>query len=112
MIELLIALTIFVNAQRATPLVPDIDLSKRAEIRADYLCENKQWSHQGWLDSFQGMQYKVAGENLAKGFRTPESAGKAWMNSPTHKNNIIKPTYTHMGVAKGDCGIIVQLFKG
>ena len=112
MLELLITLTILVNAERATPVWPDVDLSSRAVERAESLCETKQWGHEGWLESFKGVPYKIAGENLARGFNSPNQAFKAWMNSPSHKANIVKPTYTHFGAGQGSCVVIVQLFKG
>lgn len=45
-----------------------------------------------------GITYKIAGENIAMGQKTPEAVVKAWMNSPGHRANILKPGYTHIGV--------------
>lgn len=39
------------------------------------------------------------GENLAKGFATTEGAVNGWMNSPTHKANVMDTTYNTMSVA-------------
>lgn len=106
----MIELLLLINANRITPLAEDPALTARAEERADYLCESGQWSHQGWLEGFTGLPYHAKGENLAKGFRTLKGAHKALLKSPTHRANIVKPTYTHVGLAKGDCGVIVELF--
>ncbi|MDF2614459.1 MAG: hypothetical protein K0S71_2245 [Clostridia bacterium] len=45
-----------------------------------------------------GITYKTAGENIAMGQRTPEEVVKAWMNSPGHRANILKASFTHIGV--------------
>ncbi|MEG0260576.1 MAG: CAP domain-containing protein [Lysinibacillus sp.] len=45
-----------------------------------------------------GISYKSAGENIAKGQRTPEEVVKAWMNSPGHRANIMSTSFTHIGV--------------
>ncbi|WP_083258588.1 CAP domain-containing protein [Cellulosilyticum sp. I15G10I2] len=45
-----------------------------------------------------GISYQTAGENIAMGQRTPEEVVKAWMNSPGHRANILKPAFTHIGV--------------
>lgn len=41
----------------------------------------------------------MAGENLAFGFDDAGSALKAWMNSPTHKENILWPEFTEIAIA-------------
>lgn len=39
------------------------------------------------------------GENLAYGFDTPEEVVEGWMESNTHKANILDPNFTHIAVA-------------
>ncbi|MBU6388965.1 hypothetical protein KGQ71_00440 [Patescibacteria group bacterium] len=46
-----------------------------------------------------GYDYRAAGENLAKGFRTPTGITTAWVNSPSHYANMISPKYTDVGFA-------------
>ena len=46
----------------------------------------------------QGVSYKSAGENIAKGQRTPQEVVQAWMNSEGHRRNILSNDYTHIGV--------------
>lgn len=41
----------------------------------------------------------MAGENLAYGFNDAGSALNAWMNSPTHKENILWPEFTEIAIA-------------
>ena len=111
MFELLISFTLLMNAERAVPLMPDLVLTERAAKRAEYLCTNNQFSHDGWIQSFKGLKVSWVGENLARGFATPQLAHQALMKSPTHKANIVKLPHKKMGVAKGKCGVIVQLFS-
>lgn len=43
--------------------------------------------------------YKSAGENLAISFISNEDATAAWMKSTTHRENILDPHYTDIGIA-------------
>ncbi|MCY9660779.1 CAP domain-containing protein [Paenibacillus chondroitinus] len=49
--------------------------------------------------STYGIPYSYAGENIAKGQPTPEAVMDAWMNSTGHRENILSPNYTKIGVA-------------
>jgi len=54
-----------------------------------------------WVDE-AGYTYKLTGENLALGdFSSDADLVAAWMNSPGHRANILKPEYTEIGVAVG-----------
>ncbi len=62
-------------------------------------------------------KYFFVGENLAIDFKTADDTFKGWLNSPKHKDNILKDQYQEIGVAavkgkynKRDTIIIVQLF--
>ncbi len=59
-----------------------------------------------WFDK-AGYKYEYAGENLAIDFTDSEDVTLAWMNSPTHKANIIKHAYTEMGT-----GIATGTYEG
>ena len=60
-----------------------------------------------------GVSYYSAGENIAKGYGTPEIVMNAWMNSPGHKANILNPNFTHIIVGYDeDSNSWVQLFLG
>lgn len=41
---------------------------------------------------------RAMGENLASGHRTPEEVLEGWMESPGHRDNILNPEYTYIGV--------------
>lgn len=62
------------------------------------------------------ISYKTAGENIAKGQKTPAEVVKAWMNSQGHRENILNKNYTEIGigVAKDANGTLywTQMFIG
>ncbi len=80
-------------------------LSDSATKKAKDMFTNNYWAHTSpsgttpW-DFFKsvGYQYSVAGENLARDFYDTESLLKAWMNSPTHKANIVNSKYQEIGI--------------
>mgnify|MGYP001609892734 CR=1 FL=1 len=110
MTSFIIALLMFSNAERVTPLQYDTALAQRAQIRAEQLCETKQWSHDGWRDSFKGYS-GYWGENLARNFDSATSTHKALMKSPTHKANIVKDKYAIIGIGRSEkCNLTVELF--
>jgi uncharacterized protein YkwD len=65
------------------------------------------------LKSF-GISYKTAGENIAKGQKTPQAVVTAWMNSDSHRANILNKNFTKLGVgyANGSSPYWVQIFIG
>lgn len=48
-----------------------------------------------------GLDYYRVGENLACGQLTPQAVINAWMNSPTHRDNILDPDFQRLSVAYG-----------
>lgn len=54
-----------------------------------------------WIQQ-AGYSYIYAGENLAVNFDDSEDVERAWMNSPTHKANIINTKYTEIGIATAE----------
>lgn len=50
-------------------------------------------------------QYRHAGENLAKGWKSSDELQAAWMASPTHCANIMDPRYTDIGIATAEVEI-------
>lgn len=64
--------------------------------------------------SFMPVGRFAYGENLAQDTGTAEETVRAWMNSPTHRENIVNPIYTYIGVGycSGSQGILtVQHFS-
>ncbi|MFO7806802.1 MAG: CAP domain-containing protein [Candidatus Moraniibacteriota bacterium] len=87
-------------------------LNKVAEMKARDMVGNDYFAHtspQG-LDPWHWFKeadykYKYAGENLGMDFANASSVHRAWMESPTHKENIMSSNYDEIGVAVLD-GII------
>lgn len=89
-----------------TKLVYNEKLGAAAAKKAQDMFSNNYWAHfspQGkspWdfiLSS--GYTYTLAGENLAKNFNDSSSVVDAWMHSPSHKENLLKPGYQDVGFA-------------
>lgn len=45
-----------------------------------------------------GITYRAAAENIAMGQRSAEEVVKGWMESPGHRQNILTPGFTHIGI--------------
>ena len=45
-----------------------------------------------------GITYRTAGENIAKGYLSPQSVMNGWMNSTGHRENILNPSFGTIGV--------------
>ena len=117
-----------VNADRVAnglgPLHFGPELTALARWRSEDMLARDYLSHDiGGYQVFQvleerGDSYRVAGENLAfnyAGEQAVPAAEDALMNSPTHRANILRPDFTHIGVgiAVGADGkyLFTQLFK-
>lgn len=87
------------------PLHPKEALIKAAEAKANAMLEANTWSHNTptqtpwqFIDSEQYV-YSLAGENLAKDFNRAEDVVEAWMNSPSHRQNLLSAEFTDTGIA-------------
>jgi uncharacterized YkwD family protein/spore coat assembly protein SafA len=99
-----------VNQERAKaglrPLTSNGALSAMAMDKAKDMYTNHYFDHTSptygspfnMMTSY-GIKYSYAGENIAMGQRTPQEVMTAWMNSPGHRQNILSPNYTKIGVA-------------
>lgn len=122
------AVTNLINEERKTLGLPELKpnpvLDKAAMLKAKDMLAKGYFSHQSpdgispwyWFKT-AGYQYNTAGENLAIGFVDSEEAYRAWMNSPSHKANILNQNFQETGVAvlQGEFGgntttIVVNLF--
>ncbi|MCL2365735.1 MAG: CAP domain-containing protein [Oscillospiraceae bacterium] len=79
-------------------------LTLTAQVRANEITEHFSHTRPDGTDCFtafseNGVVYQAAGENLAAGHRTPYDVMRGWMNSPTHRDNIVNPDFGRMGVA-------------
>jgi len=117
----------FVNQTRQSIGLPKLTenpkLSQAAQLKAQNMIQDNYFSHTSpggvtpWFWFLKaGYNYKYAGENLAIGFYESEEVFQAWLDSPTHKANIVNSHYTEIGTAvlKGyggaDTVVVVQEF--
>ncbi len=98
------------NRARAQFGAPELMLNQKlndaAQRKAADMFSRQYWSHDApdgtkpwkWLADV-GYSFSKAGENLAKNFYTAEATVAAWMNSPSHRDNLLEPDYTEAGFA-------------
>ena len=80
-------------------------LTQAAQLKADDMAKNSYYAHTSpdgksplyWLN-LVGYKYLNAGENLVIDRTTSEQAVDAWMGSPDHRENILRPQFTEIGV--------------
>ena len=98
-----------VNIERTNrgldPLSIDIQLDQAANLHNDEMVRADMMSHQlpgeaslGDRVRATGYSWTRVGENIAAGYTTPEAVVEAWMNSTGHKENILNPEFTHIGI--------------
>ena len=83
------------------PLLNEVAQRKAADMFAfNYWAHTSPSGRDPWSFFKEvGYKYIYAGENLARDFMNSEGVVEAWMNSPTHKDNIVNPNYKEIGVA-------------
>ena len=102
-----------VNKARAenglSALTLNSNLSAVAQKKAEDMKNNNYFSHTSptYGSPFDmiknaGINYKTAGENIAKGQKTAEAVFNAWMNSSGHRANILNSRFTQMGIGVTD----------
>lgn len=99
-------------------------LDNSSRLKARDMVENNYFAHDSptgvtpwhWFEK-AGYSFVYAGENLAVNYFDSESVDKAWLNSPTHKANIMNSKYKEIGISaqdgvyKGENTIyVVQMF--
>lgn len=102
-------------------------LSYAAYLRAKEILNNQDFNHyasgSGDIKARKavevvGYRYSEVGENLARGYDDPNLVIEGWLNSPEHKQNMLKSNYREIGVAvlngkfqdEDNIDIVVQLF--
>ncbi|MEA4828117.1 MAG: CAP domain-containing protein [Clostridium sp.] len=86
------------------PLKVDTQLASVARTKAQDMIDNNYFSHNSpkygspfdMMKSF-GVSYVQAGENIA-GNQSVQNAHNSLMNSPGHRQNILSPNFTHIGI--------------
>ena len=86
-------------------LESDWQLSRVARYKSQDMKNNNYFSHTSpiygspfeMIKNF-GISFRSAGENIAKGYSTPQAVVNGWMNSSGHRANILNSSYTKIGV--------------
>lgn len=100
------------NAQRANaglpPLTIEAHLVQEAQNYAQVLASGSCFDHTcGPIPDLTGRANQAGytgwvtiGENIARGYPTPQAVVDGWMASPGHRANILNPDYTEIGVGE------------
>lgn len=100
----------------------DLALNQLAIIKAQDMIQRKYFDH---YSPYYGYPWDMAtlfdyeftrfGENIGRNFKKPKDVVNAWMASKEHRDNILKDSYTYIGVGiKADANgnyYWVQLFS-
>lgn len=112
-----------VGAQ-APHLTYNTQLQAAAQLKANDMAAKGYFAHQSpdgkmpwdWI-ALVGYPYVYAGENLAVDFNDSKEVNQAWLNSPTHRANLLNPHFTEIGIATAEgmyqgrpTTFVVQLF--
>jgi hypothetical protein len=106
-VDQLLAIT---NEKRAenglSALTINSQLGQAAQLKAQNMFSENYWAHNSpsgktpWdFINSSGYRYTIAGENLAKNFMSSRNVVDAWMASPSHRENLLKPGYKEIGFA-------------
>jgi len=98
-----------VNAERSRaglrPLTENWEISRVARIKSQDFIDRNYFAHNSptYGTPFQmlrafGIPFTAAGENIARGQRSPEEVMRSWMNSPGHRANILDSSFNQIGV--------------
>jgi len=111
-------LSVLTNEERLEMSLPILIenplLTHIAQLKAEDMATKGYFAHTSpegktpwyWF-ALAGYQYVYAGENLAVNFSDSKDVTDAWMNSPTHRANIVQGAYTEMGT-----GIATGVYQG
>jgi uncharacterized protein YkwD len=84
------------------PLTLNAQLTKAAQAYAEYLAESGEFSHtaKGTMRSRvkdAGYDPRAVGENIASGQTSAAEVVKEWLESKTHKENILREDFADVG---------------
>jgi uncharacterized protein YkwD len=104
--EVIILTNKYRQEQHLKPLTENKLLNQSATLKGQDMIARNYWSHDApdgtkpWAFFTKvGFLYTYVGENLARDFATPQDAVTSWINSPSHKENLISPKFSQIGVA-------------
>ncbi|HRH31346.1 MAG TPA: CAP domain-containing protein [Candidatus Paceibacterota bacterium] len=90
----------------ASELTVSDTLTRAAQMKADDMAARQYFSHTSpdgttpwyWFQK-AGYEFMYAGENLAVDFTESSDVETAWLASPKHRENIVDPRFTEIGIA-------------
>ena len=92
------------NANGQASLALNQQLVNAAQAKANDMVARNYWSHntpdgqEPWVFvDAAGYKYLKAGENLAYGFSNSDTTVTGWMNSPTHRANMLDGAFIEVG---------------
>ncbi|OGN13715.1 MAG: hypothetical protein A3J47_02455 [Candidatus Yanofskybacteria bacterium RIFCSPHIGHO2_02_FULL_43_22] len=112
------------TANNLSPLKANFKLDAAASEKLSDMIAKGYFAHNNpeglapwfWIEK-NNYEYTHAGENLALGFLRADETVAAWMNSSSHRANIMNTNYNEIGVATGKAVIngvtgvlVVQMF--
>lgn len=104
--ELLLLTNLKRQERGLPPLIMNSQLTQAAYQKAKDMFSKNYWAHVApdgttpWVFiRGSGYEYVYAGENLARGFTTSNDVVEAWMNSQSHRENMLSPNYQEIGFA-------------
>ena len=91
--------------KKLPPLLQDSHLTQLAIIKAGDMLNRNYFEH---YSPYYGDPWDMAalfdyecssyGENIARNFKSPKETVDGWMASTKHRDNILSPVFTHIGV--------------
>ncbi len=112
------------SARGVAALKTNTALTKAAQAKANDMVANGYFAHISpkkvtpwyWFKK-AGYSYTYAGENLAIDYASSEDVISAWLDSPTHRANLLGTRYKEIGVATAtgvingvESQVVVQMF--
>lgn len=102
-----------INNERTRKGVPELarnaQLTEAAQAKAEDMARNRYYAHVSPKGKAPpdfiheaGYRFRVAGENLVIDRKTAGEAVDAWMESPGHRENILRTEFTETGVGVAD----------
>ena len=93
-------------AYNEPPLVRNEKLDRAAQLKGEDMAKEGYFSHESpegvtpwhWFKSV-GYIFSYAGENLAVDFTESKDVQNAWLESPTHKANLLNVKFKEIGIA-------------
>lgn len=112
------------QAYRLSTLTWDAELYQAAQAKAGNMLSEQYFDHISPTGTTPwefihgaGYTYESAGENLAVGFTQNDRVVKAWMDSPTHRANVLDAEFSEIAIAEAhgtidgqEVTVVVQMF--